>query len=436
MNGTNQKSPFRWFLLLWVGLVYVQSVQTRIPGGSIANPGTKVPPPGTATNPQFDLLLFTLFMVLHGGLHWVAFSLRRSRDLLLYFLMQGLVVLSISFLAQVQGATTGLCLALTIEAIVLFKHPRLMILVGSGCFLLFALTEGAQFISMAESGSINKLTDALTGSTTLVFFVIACILLYTQQSRARERDQTFLHELEIAHTELKTTHEQLARAHDQLEEYAAQVEDLTLITERQRLARELHDTLAQGLVGLVMQLETIDALLLKQHGDQARAIVQQAMMRARTTITEARAVIDDLRGNRQDWQNFSQIVQSKIQQFIASTGISCDCLLPETLLLPPAVREHLLRLLAEGLMNITRHARATQVWVRAAMVQDTLMFEIRDNGVGFDPASIARQEGHYGFLGLQERARLLHGKLCIVSAPGKGTTIRLHLPGRSGEREK
>ncbi len=87
-------------------------------------------------------------------------------------------------------------------------------------------------------------------------------------------------------------------------------------------------------------------------------------------------------------------------------------------------------------MNITRHARATHVWVRAAMVQDMLMFEISDNGIGFDPASIAQQDGHYGLLGLQERARLLHGKLCIVSAPGKGTTIRLHLPGRSGEREK
>jgi NarL family two-component system sensor histidine kinase YdfH len=71
-------------------------------------------------------------------------------------------------------------------------------------------------------------------------------------------------ELESAHAELKTAHEQLASAHRQLEEYAVEVEDLTLIAERQRQARELHDTLAQGLVGLTMQLETIDALLFKQ----------------------------------------------------------------------------------------------------------------------------------------------------------------------------
>jgi len=220
-----------------------------------------------------------------------------------------------------------------------------------------------------------------------------------------------------------------------------EVEDLALIAERQRLARELHDTLAQGLVGLTMQLETIDALLLKQQANQARAIVQQAMTRARATITEARAAIEDLRAETQNAQSFPQAVQGEIQRFTSATGICCACSLPETLLLPPALYEHLLRLVAEGLMNIARHAQATRAWVCANCDHQGLTFEIGDDGIGFDPEAAGRQAGHgnsgtshYGLLGLRERARLLQGQLQIISAPGKGTTIRLQLPGTDGGR--
>ncbi|WP_040445554.1 sensor histidine kinase [Ktedonobacter racemifer] len=424
MNSINQTSPLRWFLLLWVGLVYIQVVQTALP---IQNLYPDKIPQGMVNNPQFNLALFTLLMILHAGLHWGAFSLRKNRDLLLSFLGQGILVLLIYFLAQAGDAIVGLCLALTIEAITLFRQARLTILVGGGCLLLFGLTEGTQIVSILGhgSGSVNKLIDAVTGSTTLILFVIACVLLSIQQGRAHQRDQTFLCELEIAHAELKT-------AHEQLEEYAVEVEDLTLIAERQRLARELHDTLAQGLVGLTMQLETIDALLLKQQINQARTIVQQAMTRARATITEARAAIEDLRAETQDAQSFSQAVQVEIQRFTSATGISCACSLPEILLLPPALQEHLLRLVTEGLMNIARHAQATRAWVCANCDQQGLTFEIGDDGIGFDPEAAVRQAGHYGLLGLRERARLLQGQLQIISALGKGTTICLHLLGTDG----
>lgn len=126
------------------------------------------------------------------------------------------------------------------------------------------------------------------------------------------------------------------------------------------------------------------------------------------------------------------MVQGKIQQFTAATGISCTYSLPETLLLPPALHEHLLRLVTEGLMNIARHAQATHAWICATGDREILTFEIGDNGIGFEPADVARQAGHYGLLGLRERARLLHGQLFILSAPGKGTIIRLQLPGMNG----
>jgi len=181
-----------------------------------------------------------------------------------------------------------------------------------------------------------------------------------------------------------------------------------------------------------MQLETIDALLLKQRCEQARTIVQQAMTRARATTAQARAAIEDLRTEAQDGQSFAQMVQSEIQRFTSATGISCTSSLPETFALPATFQEPFLRLVTEGLMNIARHAQATHAWVHGTCDQDTFTFEIGDNGIGFDPLAVTQQAGHYGLLGLRERARLLHGQLDIVSAPAQGTTIRLHLPSVNG----
>lgn len=426
MNSSDQKTPLCWFLLLWVGLIYLQNLQTAL---QKQNLGAKVPLSGPGNSPQLDLAAFTLLLALHGGLHWIAFSLHKTRDLLLYFLGQGILVLLIFFLAHAESAIFGLCLALTIEAITLLKSPRLVLPVGVGYLFLFGVIEGALLVPVMGTGSLNKLSGAILDGATLILFVIACAMLYILQGRAHRRDQALMRELETAHADLMT-------AHGQLEEYATRVEDLTLIAERQRLARELHDTLAQGLVGLTMQLETIDALLLKQQGQQARALVQQAMARARATMREARSAIEDLRTQTRETPDFSQAVQREIQRFTAATGIPCTCSLPQALPLPTPIREHLVRLVAEGLMNIARHAQATRVWVGATCDQEQLMFEIGDDGVGFDPAVVARQTGHYGLLGLRERARLLQGQLAILSAPGKGTTIRLQLPGVAERTER
>jgi NarL family two-component system sensor histidine kinase YdfH len=123
------------------------------------------------------------------------------------------------------------------------------------------------------------------------------------------------------------------------------------------------------------------------------------------------------------------MVQNEIQRFTSATGIACTCSLPETFVLPATFHEPLLHLVSEGLMNIARHAQATHAWVRGTCNQDILTFEVADDGIGFDPPVVAQQAGHYGLLGLRERARLLQGWLDIVSAPGQGTILRLHLPG-------
>ena len=200
------------------------------------------------------------------------------------------------------------------------------------------------------------------------------------------------------------------------------------------MARELHDTLSQGLAGLILQLDAADAHLGSSRPERARAIVQQAMEQARATLADARRAIDDLRQAAPKSPDLATTLRQETDRFTAATGIpvQLEINLPATLADAP-ILETGLRILAEGLTNAARHAHASQVHLRLAQDGDCLDFLLQDNGVGFDPEAAADQAGHYGLLGMSERARLAGGTLEVTSRPGSGTTLHLCLPVSSPE---
>lgn len=245
----------------------------------------------------------------------------------------------------------------------------------------------------------------------IAVFVILFVALYMRQNEAREQAQSLAAKLETANL--------------QLGEYAVQVEELTLAAERQRMARELHDTLSQGLTGLVLQLEAIKAHLEAGRGERAVAIIEQSLARARSTLADSRSVIDDLRAVP---AGMPEAMRAKTERFTQATGIPCELSLAlGDTTPPPNTSDHLLRVLNEALTNVTRHAQAGQVWVRLEAKNNHLELEIRDDGQGFEPG-IVTGAGHYGLLGMRERARLVGGTLEIESGTGRGTRIRLVVP--------
>jgi NarL family two-component system sensor histidine kinase YdfH len=251
----------------------------------------------------------------------------------------------------------------------------------------------------------------------MTFFVAVYVTMYSRQSEARARAQGLLKELE--------------GANQQLSEYATQVEDLTLANERQRMARELHDTLSQGLAGLILQLEAVDAHLAGNHPERARSILRQSMEKARETLAEARLAIDDLRHDAQT--NLEEGVRQEIDHFTDSTGIPCSREIEFPAKLSEQVSETVLRVTREGLTNIARHAKAKRASIRIVNItmEDQLEIEISDDGIGFDPQKV--EAGHYGLLGMQERVRLAGGSIDLHSDPGNGTRIGIRIP-LSGEK--
>ncbi|MCJ7703335.1 MAG: sensor histidine kinase [Anaerolineales bacterium] len=252
------------------------------------------------------------------------------------------------------------------------------------------------------------------GLMPLMVFVVLYVSLYSRESTARESAQKLLAELEVANR--------------QLSEYADQVESLTLVTERQRMARELHDTLAQGLAGLILQLEAADSHISAGRTEKTQTIIQQAMSRARTTLADARRVIGDLREAPATPNDLGDAIREEVERFKHTTGINCqlDLCIPERL--PRQTAENAIRAIREGLMNIAKHAEASQVSIQIAWSSADLIMEITDDGVGFSPAVRVGKSGHYGLLGMRERTRILGGTLSLQSEPNQGTRIRIELP--------
>jgi NarL family two-component system sensor histidine kinase YdfH len=355
--------------------------------------------------------LFTALMLAHGVLYWLVLRLPQRQPWILgYLTAQTALATAIALLASNLGTSFGLFAAL-IGISVGMLRPRG--LAAAAVLILLALLA---FVTLRTTDDF-PLAWFLVTVVPMTLFVVIYVLLYGRQLAAREQAQVLLTELEAANR--------------QLAEYAAQVEDLTLVAERQRMARELHDTLAQGLAGLILQLEAARLHIDQGRPSRAGEIVDQAMARARSTLHEARQAIGDLRAPQEAVDDLGLAMRRETERFSRATSIPCAVEISLDTPLPRRSNEHALRIVAEALSNVAQHAEAGQVWVSAVQQADGVEITVRDDGVGFDTGAAGAASGHYGLIGMAERSRLAGGELAISSAPGQGTAVRLFLATHS-----
>ncbi|TFF91422.1 sensor histidine kinase, partial [Candidatus Thorarchaeota archaeon] len=229
-------------------------------------------------------------------------------------------------------------------------------------------------------------------------FVIIYVNLFIQQTHTLQRVQSLLGELEIAH--------------QKLQDYADRVEALTISQERQRMAQELHDTLIQGLAGLILQLEAIDSHLEEEAQGKAQQTAQEAMRLARVTMVEARHAIQALRTAEGEQTNLLDALNQAIHTFTTFSGLTVT-FTPEGDLpdLHPDVVQDIVRILQESLRNVKRHAQVQQVVVRCLVQDNVLHLSIQDNGVGFDTTEAVTVSNAFGIRGMEERAQRNGGSL-------------------------
>jgi two-component system NarL family sensor kinase len=203
---------------------------------------------------------------------------------------------------------------------------------------------------------------------------------------------------------------------------------LGAVEERNRLAREIHDTIAQGLTATTLQLESADALLATGSStERAREPLRRALSLTQSNLEEARRSVLDLRAAPLEGRSLSEGLQALVNGWETETGVPVRFqAVNGSRPLPPRVEVALYRICQEALTNVARHAEARRVTVRLVATPEQVQLTIEDDGLGLDASDTA--EDRYGLVGMNERARMLGGALDLSTSPGAGTRVRVTIP--------
>ena len=205
------------------------------------------------------------------------------------------------------------------------------------------------------------------------------------------------------------------------QQVAEQERQAAILKERARLARDVHDTLAQGFTGVILQMEAAEEALFDENPDAAVQRVRRAREIARESLGEARRSVHALRPQALDKSGFAEALQSMLKNTTVGTSLRTSfCWEGEPMVLPANVEETLLRIGQEALSNALKHAHPTEFHIRLCFKSDAVRLELFDNGKGF---VVGQTNGGVGLLGMKERAEQIGATLTISSEPGKGTKI-------------
>ncbi len=216
----------------------------------------------------------------------------------------------------------------------------------------------------------------------------------------------------------------LEQANRELAHYASTLEQLTVSRERNRMARELHDTLAHTLSGIAVQLEAAQSLW-KESPDESHSMLTRSLAMTRSGLTDTRRALQDLRAAPLEELGLESALRSLATESTERAGLGLDWQVSSPLpKLPLNVEQGLYRIAQECFENIIRHAGATRVRVESTLQADLLTLSIADDGVGFVPDEVD-SDGRFGLRGMRERAEMMGGELTVSSAAGQGTTVQL-----------
>jgi len=246
---------------------------------------------------------------------------------------------------------------------------------------------------------------------TIVFLAIGYVITLIMQ-RQREQRQS------------------LIEANRQLRHYAAALEQLAVTQERNRMSRELHDTLAHTLSGLAVQLEAARSLW-QSAPERSYAMLEDSLRATRTGLTESRKAIQALRASPLEDLGLTLAIRNLAENAASRSGATLSLELPTDLeKLAPDLEQCIFRVAQESLENIVRHAEAHHITVQLERKDARLILIVSDDGQGFDPAQVDGQKS-FGLKGLRERVAMFTGALQLHSQVGRGTAVRLILePGQ------
>ncbi len=301
------------------------------------------------------------------------------------------------------GVFPMLFFVLSPAAMMIFPHRMGMVWIG-----IFTLVTGVVFFLFMQPW--DALMTLLPYAAGYGFFGAFARALANAEDARKESQRLFV---------------ELQAAHRQLQDYAARAEELAVAEERNRLAREMHDTLGHRLTVASVQLEGAQRLI-PQNPERASTMISTVREQVRQALGELRATVATLREPLEADLSISTALQRLVASFCEATQMSVQLDLPAKLpALSHAQRLAFYRAAQEALTNAQRHSGAQRVWIELAPREECIALTVSDDGVGFpaDP-----KEAAFGLNGMRERATHLGGELHLESRQGGGAQVKFVLP--------
>ncbi|QIQ02577.1 sensor histidine kinase [Streptomyces liangshanensis] len=300
--------------------------------------------------------------------------------------------------------------------------PRRAVKAG---LLITALTlAGSQSGGLPPQGPLGWV---LFGGLFVINSSLALLFAHlgSKEAEVAEEKAATIAELERANARLELALAENAGLHAQL---LVQAREAGVADERRRLAAEIHDTIAQGLTGIIAQLQVVTGT---RDPDLVRAHVARATALARHSLGEARRSVQNLSPAELDADALPEALRKTVVAWAERTGVRAGFTVTGTEEpLHDEVASTLLRIAQEALANTARHARAGRVGVTLSYMGDEVCLDVRDDGLGFDPAALAPRSGTGGFGldGMRARAERVAGAVTVESGEGEGTAVSARVP--------
>jgi signal transduction histidine kinase len=394
-GSLHQEVPQQW-MLFWHGAFYVSLI---VATGLAFTLG--------ASTFQQSLVLCSLSLAL--GI-WYIGCLLKSIE---YW--RGRVLFTWGYLLIGWIIWTGLITESPIYLFVLFGlYPQLFVFLRLpwnivGACILLGISLWSQVTGQGNWNVGVVILLSWPASIGLGLFIEALI----RQSRERAR---LLHELQATRHELALAARQAG-----------------IMQERQRLARDIHDTFTQGLSSIVMQIEAMDATL-STNDTKGRLRLSQVGRIARENLAEARRLLWALQPEIPERASLPEMLPPLAERWTEESGVKVGVTITgQATSLRPEIEVTLLRATQEALANIRKHAQANSVVLTLSYMEDIVALDIADDGIGFDPHCLpapllGETSGRFGLKALRERIEQLEGTFTLESTPGLGTTIAVALP--------
>lgn len=378
-------------------LIFILTVAGAYASASIVS-GFPLPAPRSAVLLALGVV-FVLFGVRGYELTW---RIHPPAGPLAYFMVQAALAGVIIYLSEASGLMALIVLPLTSQAAADLPRPWMLVV----CALAVVALAVPVGLVADWIGALGAGVSILVG----IVFTVSFTNIAVSEARARQ--------------EIERLAAELSDANQRLREYAAQAEDLATMEERNRLAREIHDTLGHHLTAVNVQLEAARAVL-ESDPDRARQAVENAQAMTKKGLADVRGSVAALRASPVEQRPLPEAVGALVDEFDASGVVTEFALAGDPRPLPPEVQLALYRSAQEGLTNVRRHARAS--WARVRLDYgdpNRVRLTVEDNGVG-----ASSTDGGFGLLGVRERVSLLDGEMRTRTALREGFTLDVEVPG-------